>query len=407
MHISVFSETAPLQSVLLHRPGPELEQLTPSRLESMLFDDIPFITGAQKEHDAFADKLRAHGIEVRYLLDMTAEALDTDEKIKNAFIDDFITASGAPARYYRTEMTRFLRDIPGTKAMVEKTMAGIAEKELEHTALRPLAALARIDSQFLVNPMPNLYFTRDPMATVGVGASLNRMYASVRRREALFARYILTYHPDYAGNVPFYYTPELPFSIEGGDILNIGGGLLVVGLSQRTVPEAVELLAQRLLGDDNSGIDRVLALDIPKLRAFMHLDTVLTQVDRDAFTVHPGILSSVRCFLITRGAGKSLRVNEEEGSLDAVLARQMRVERVRLIHCGGGDEIAAQREQWNDASNTLCIAPGVVIVYDRNAVTNNIIRSHGIKTVEIPGSELGRGRGGPRCMTMPLSRKSV
>lgn len=406
MHISVFSETAPLQTVLLHRPGPELEQLTPARLESMLFDDIPFITGAQREHDAFARELTDRGIEVKYLKTLTAEALGVDDAIRRQFIDDFITQSGGPARYYRKEMTRFLMDIEDTETMVEKTMAGVMEKELEHTALLPLAHLARSDNQFIVDPMPNLYFTRDPMATIGRGASISRMHASIRRREAIFARYILEHHPTYRGTVPFYYTPELPFSIEGGDILNVGRGMLMVGLSQRTAPEAVELLAKKILHDEESGIDRVLALDIPKRRAFMHLDTVLTQVDSDAFTVHPYILQNFRAFLITKKDKSDITVKEIHGTLDAILAEQMQQDAIRMIRCGGDDDIAAQREQWNDASNTLCIAPGVVVVYDRNAITNRIIRDHGIQTVEIPGSELGRGRGGPRCMSMPLQRRS-
>ena len=203
-----------------------------------------------------------------------------------------------------------------------------------------------------------------------------------------------------------YYDPDVPFSLEGGDLLCLEGGVLAAGLSQRTTPEAVELLAANLFADEQSGFKAVLAIDIPNIRAYMHLDTVFTQVDRQVFTVHPGILPVLRCFLLEKKNG-ALAAREMKGSLAEILAQAMGVPKVTLILCGGQDMVVAQREQWNDGSNTLCVRPGTVIVYDRNKVTNRILRDHGINTIEVAGSELARGRGGPRCMSMPLVRDEI
>ena len=259
----------------------------------------------------------------------------------------------------------------------------------------------------MLDPIPNLYFTRDPFACIGEGVSLNAMYSPTRRRETIYGQYILKYHPDFAGQVPFYYRREDPFSIEGGDILNLSPRLLAVGISQRTTPEAIEILARNIFRDETAEIRTILALDIPNLRAFMHLDTVLTQVDRDTFTVHPEILGSLRVYRMTSGGRDSLQVTERTGTLEEILAEEMGLTRVKLIRCGGGDRVASEREQWNDGSNTLCIAPGKVVVYDRNYVTNAILRNNGIQVLEMPSSELSRGRGGPRCMSMPLRRAAA
>jgi len=204
--------------------------------------------------------------------------------------------------------------------------------------------------------------------------------------------------------VPFYFTPEEPFSLEGGDILNLSEDTIAVGISQRTMPEAIERLATNIFADEASGIRRVLAFDIPSRRAFMHLDTVLTQVDSDKFLIHPSILESLQIFELTPGKA-SLKVRQCKQSPERVLADACGVEQVKLIRCGGGDTIASQREQWNDGSNALCIKPGIIIAYDRNYVTNRILEDEGIRVLKIPSGELSRGRGGPRCMSMPLLRE--
>ena len=404
MNLSVRSEIGPLRRVLLHRPGAELEQLTPGHLSRMLFDDIPYLSGAQREHDAFADTLRAHGAEVCYLSDRVADTLRPSEAMRRQFIQEFIERSGDMGRYYRKELYALLMDIPDEKDLVLKTMSGVTDRELLRPDHHPLASAFSDEPRFILDPIPNLYFTRDPFSMLGPGAAISRMHAPARQRETIYGRYILNYHPDYAGQVPMYYDPDVPFSLEGGDLLCLEGGVLAAGLSQRTTPEAVELLAANLFADEQSGFKAVLAIDIPNIRAYMHLDTVFTQVDRDAFTVHPGILPVLRAWRLTPGPKGTVRAQEQTGPFDQILQRSIGGGPVTLIHCGGADSIASQREQWNDGSNTLCVAPGKVIVYDRNTITNAILRDHGIQTIEVPGSELGRGRGGPRCMSMPTVR---
>ena len=405
--ICVKSEIGPLRKVLLHRPGRELEYLVPDALERLLFDDIPYLRGAQQEHDRFVQLLRQNGAEVVLLEDLTAEAIETDPAVRSAFIDAVITGAGALAQYYRPELEDFLQSIPDARALVEKTMSGVCVQELPSSQKSRLGRLMQQDAHFVMDPIPNLYFTRDPFACIGNGVSLNRMYSQTRRRETVYGRFILQYHPDFAWAVPLYYTPELPTSIEGGDILNLSAQVVAVGVSQRTQPESVELLARNLFAAPECSIDTVLAFDIPSSRAFMHLDTVLTQVDTDTFTVHPGILDRMNIYELTPAAAGQLRIRELTRPPEVLLAQYLHQERVRLIRCGGENTIAAQREQWNDGSNTLCIRPGCVVVYDRNHITNQILTDSGIEVLTIPSAELSRGRGGPRCMSMPICRAAL
>ena len=404
MALSVHNEISPLKRVLLHRPGAELEQLTPVHLHRMLFDDIPYLSGAQREHDAFAAALRERGVEVLYLEELVAQTLRQDGALQQQFIEDFVDEAGPVAAFYRKELVALLKDIEDPLQLVYKTMSGVTDRELRLNGMHPLVHATGRDLNFLMDPIPNLYFTRDPFTVLGRGVSISRMHAPARQRETIYGRYLFHHHKEFAGKTPFYYDPSFPFSLEGGDVLYLGNGLLGIGLSQRTTPEGIELLARRLFEDEQSGICAVLAIDIPNIRAFMHLDTVFTQVDHNTFTVHPGILPVLRCYQLTPGGRSGLQVEELQGPLEKVLESCMRSGPVTLIRCGGGDSIASQREQWNDGSNTLCVSPGEVVVYDRNTVTNAILRDHGIRTIEVPGAELGRGRGGPRCMSMPFER---
>ena len=407
MPICVRSETGTLEQVLLHRPGAELEQLVPGELERLLFDDIPYLQAAQQEHDAFAEMLRHNGTQVLYLEELMAQTLAADPQVRRRFVRQFIEEGGRIARHFQPALYEYLTALTDDE-LVRRTMTGVSMEEfLPEGQQGALVSLTRGSHRFVLDPIPNLYFTRDPFACIGEGVSLNAMYSPTRRRETIYGQYILRYHPDFAGQVPFYYRREDPFSIEGGDILNLSPRLLAVGISQRTTPEAIEILARNIFRDETAEIRTILTLDIPNLRAFMHLDTVLTQVDRDTFTVHPEILGSLRVYRMTSGGRDSLQVTERTGTLEEILAGEMGLPRVKLIRCGGGDRVASEREQWNDGSNTLCIAPGKVVVYDRNYVTNAILRDNGIQVLEMPSSELSRGRGGPRCMSMPLRRAAA
>ena len=407
MKINVYSEIKPLKKVLLHRPGNELLNLTPDSLERLLFDDIPFLEKAQIEHDNFAKVLKENGVEVYYLENLMAEALDTSDEVKEKFVKQFIDEAGITSYKYKKVVYDYLISYTNNLDLVLKTMEGIKLNELysmKRDVEHSLVDFVSEDSKFLADPMPNLYFTRDNFASIGKGISLNRMYSVTRNRESIYAEYIFNYHPEFQGNVTKYYGRTEPYHIEGGDILVLNDHTLAIGISQRTEAEAIETLAHNLFKDPDCKYDTILAFSIPNCRAFMHLDTVFTQVDYDKFTYHPGIMDTLQVFEITEGVNGEINVKEMKDSLQHILTKYIGRE-ITLIPCGAGDKIISEREQWNDGSNTLCIAPGVVVVYDRNNVTNEVLRRAGLKVLEIEGAELSRGRGGPRCMSMPLYRE--
>jgi len=404
--INVKSEIMPLKRVLLHRPGNELLNLTPDSLQRLLFDDIPYLQRAREEHDEFARILSMNGVEVVYLEDLMAEVLDLNPELREKFIRQYVYEAGIKTPKYKNSVLEYLRGYSDNKELVLKTMEGInineltaMERDMEHS----LVDLVTEDSKFLADPMPNLVFTRDPFASIGNGISLNKMYSVTRCRETIYAEYIFTYHPDYKGTVK-YYDRYNPYHIEGGDILVLNDHVIAVGVSQRTMPESIEQLALNMFKDPECPFDTVLAFNIPNSRAFMHLDTVFTQIDYDKFTYHPGIMDTLQVFEIKEDVIEGVKVREVNDSLENILEKYLKKD-ITLIPCGGGDKIISEREQWNDGSNTLCIAPGVVIVYDRNNITNAVLRRYGIKVLEMHSSELSRGRGGPRCMSMPLFRE--
>ena len=409
--INVTSEIKPLKKVLLHRPGNELLNLTPDTLQELLFDDIPYLPVAQREHDEFARVLKENGVEVVYLENLMTEVISLSPEIREEFLKQFIYEAGIRTPKYRDLVFQYLNSFKDPFELVLKTMEGIQVSEINQRLKKTdksLVDLVTEETQFLAAPMPNLYFTRDNFASIGNGISLNKMYSVTRNRETIYAEYIFKYHPEFKDQVDKYFSRDLPYHIEGGDILNLNEHILAVGISQRTCADAIDELAKNLFKDKKCKIDTVLAFNIPNSRAFMHLDTVFTQIDRNKFTYHPGIMDTLQVFEITEGndenSDEDLNVIEINDSLENILSTYLKMP-VTLIPCAGGDKVAAEREQWNDGSNTLCIAPGVVIVYDRNNITNQVLRENGLKVLEIPGAEISRGRGGPRCMSMPLIRE--
>ena len=397
------SEIGRLRKVMLHRPGLELENLMPEYLERLLFDDIPYLKDAQREHDAFADCLRQQGVEVVYLADLVVQSLSGRE-VREDLIRQFLDESGVTDHRSRELLEDYLERMDDRK-MVDTMMAGVRKAQLRGSGGKLGDYLTNLedDYPFAVDPMPNLYFTRDPFATIGTGVSIHKMHTPTRNRETLFGKFIFEHHPEYR-NAPRWYDRGETSSLEGGDILVLSPEVLAVGISQRTREDSIDTLAEAVLSYDGT-FRKVLAFNIPKTRSFMHLDTVFTMVDRDKFTVHPNILSSITVFVMELDENRKMKIRQEDGRLEDILKEHLHLDKVTLIPCGQGSEIDAAREQWSDGSNTLAIAPGEVVVYSRNYVTNRSLEEAGIRIHTIPSAELSRGRGGPRCMSMPLWRE--
>ncbi|MBW0436101.1 arginine deiminase [Lactobacillus crispatus] len=397
--IHVYSEIGKLKTVMLHRPGKELENLAPDILHRMLIDDIPYLKIAQEEHDAFAHVLRQQGIKVLYLEDLLAESL-TDEKVRRAFLDQLLDESSIKKQDPLHQLLlNYLQELP-TKEMVKTVIAGIRKSAI-HNSTPSLADLAEDpDYPFYLDPMPNVYFTRDQQAAIGSGMTINRMTFRARRRESLFMETILKNHPDFKNaTIPVWRDRYHHGRLEGGDELVLNNHVLAVGISQRTSATAITDLAHNLFG--HSSYDTILAIKIPHNHAMMHLDTVFTMINYDQFTVHPFILDKagkIDIYVLQPDDHNGVKITEKN-DLVQVLKENLHLSELDLIPTGGGDPIAAPREQWNDGSNTLAIAPGEVVTYDRNYVSNDLLRKHGIIVHEIRSSELSRGRGGPRCMS--------
>ena len=398
-----FSEIGKLNKVLLHRPGKELEKLTPNNFERLLFDDIPYLKVAQEEHDRFAEVLKENGVEVCYYQQETAKAL-ADIEVRRNFVNEFVNMTKDFSESIREAVVEFLM-AKEPEELVATCIAGVFSDEIKASA-GSLFDIVKSEEVFALDPMPNLYFTRDPGACVGNGINIHHMSTPARRRESLLLEYMTKYNRDFAvEDTPMWYEIGGKYSIEGGDVLVLSKEMVAIGFSQRTTLAGIECFAENLL--KNSEFKKVLVFDIPKCRAFMHLDTVFTMVDYDKFTIHPEIEGPLGVYEITLGADGQLRYNAMMDELANILALELKLPAVELIRCGGGDLIAAQREQWNDGSNTLCIAPGTVVTYERNYVTNDLLDKRGIKVLSIPSAELSRGRGGPRCMSCPVNRDDL
>ena len=401
--INNYSEIGKLNKVLLHRIGDEIEGLVPDNFERLLFDDIPYLKVAQQEHDKFADVLRENDVEVIYYVDETVKAL-RDRKVRERFVKEFVSESDIHSDAVKEALEEYLMSM-SVKDMVEKTISGVKKNELSVKSTS-LADYISSGYPYYTDPMPNLYFTRDQGACVGDGVSIHRMSTAARRREALLLKYMFRYDSSFAPEgTNIWYDYDQAYSMEGGDVLVLSDEIVAIGLSQRTTVAGIEQFARNIL--NKSSFRKILVFDIPKCRAFMHLDTVFTMVDFDKFTIHPEIEGPLQLFEITLDREGNAHFSSIQDELENILKNELSLPAVDLIRCGGDDAQAAQREQWNDGSNTLAIAPGVVVTYERNYVTNDLLDKKGIKVLTIPSSELSRGRGGPRCMSCPVNRDDL
>ncbi|WP_376699926.1 arginine deiminase [Listeria seeligeri] len=403
--LNITSEIGKLWTVLVKRPGSELENITPEYLHSLLFDDIPYLKMMQKEHDYFVKTMQDAQIEVLYLENLAAEAL-RESGDKEIFLTKMIQESSqldASALYVRDYLMSF-----DEKEMIKKLMSGVKKSEIPARKKKHLNEMMENQYPFFLDPLPNLYFTRDPAAVIGNGVTINKMFQPARRKESMFMELILQHHPRFSKQeIPIWTDREAQFPMEGGDELILNKETILIGVSERTDARAVEQLAENLFRRETQ-IKRVLAVEIPETRSFMHLDTVFTMVNYDQFTIHPAIQNQqgeLNVYILEQG-DNGLEITPRK-DFQRVMAEVLEVPEVDFIPCGGEDVIVSAREQWNDGANTLAIAPGEVITYDRNQVSNELLRSAGIKVHEVISSELSRGRGGPRCMSMPLVRENL
>jgi arginine deiminase len=388
----VDSEVGRLRTVLLHRPGPELKRLTPRNSADLLFDGIPWVERAQDEHDRFADALRSRGVEVLYLRDLLAETL-ADSAARDVVTERTLGAPGLGATL-RAEVARHLEDLD-VEALTDVLIGGLAHEDLRSASGLVYRLMDRHD--FVVPPLPNLLFTRDSSLWLGSTVAVTSPSMHARRRETWLTDTIYRHHPRFAGT-EVVYSPGEEW-LEGGDVLLLAPGVLAIGVGQRTTPSGAETLAMRAF--DRGLATAVLVVPIAQERATMHLDTVCTMVDVDAVVMYPAVADTLVAHVITPD-GAGVRVDGPEPFLVAA-AKAMRIDTLRVIDTGL-DPVTAEREQWDDGNNTLAIAPRLAVAYERNVETNARLEDAGIEVVRIAGSELGSGRGGPRCMSCPVAR---
>ena len=407
MRFHVDSEVGQLRQVMVHRPGLELDRLTPGNVDELLFDDVMWAARARQEHDTFVDQLQAEGVVVHHFADLLAVALD--EPGAREFVQEHLTTATRFGQALDKPLDDLVASTPA-EALAERLIGGVLKSDVVDQLREPslLMDFLRPDD-FLLRPLPNHLFQRDNAAWIYDGLSINPMAKPARKRETINSRVVYNFHPMFRDtSFPFLYgndsVPHEPATVEGGDVTVIGNRAVMIGMGERSTPQGVEALSRALFANDS--VERVIAVELPRARAFMHLDTAMTMVDRDAFSVYPYLPDELRSFTLTSKGGGGDFTIEENSDLFAAVADVLGIERVRVLRTPI-DKMGAQREQWDDGNNFLALRPGVVLGYERNTTTNRYLTDEGIQIIPVVGSELGRGRGGPRCMTCPIERAAA